>query len=275
MTEPESGRTRRSRTLAIVAAALIVVVIAAVVGVVLIASDDDAPNADEAIRDTVENFYTYTQDGDLDKAKSVVCDQIVQTRFKTITAAQYTAKHKLEVAEFGRFEIDSIDETTVSGDRATVTYTGHSSGGTTEDIGAQRYTAGLRDVDGDWRICKFPAADADTQEKMRIADDKSEVRAAIERYYAVVDEGNREDVLLATCAELQNALASMTDADWQQMIDPANVATIESIDDIQLAGESAKVTLTERTPQGATVVTWTIIRELTLWKPCRIQIVSG
>lgn len=272
---PTPVRSGRRKMLAIVAAVVVVIVAIAVVGVLIVGLGEEKPDTDAAIRETVGDFYTYVQDGDLDKTKSLVCQQVIDVRYKEITGPQFAARERLAVTEAGRFAVDSFEEPNISGDRAMVTYTGHRSGGTGDEIGSERFSIGLRNIDGDWKVCKFPEPDEETQEKMRTAGDKAEVRAALTQYYQVANEGNRRDVAFAVCTELQSALLSLSAQEWEEMVDPANVATIESIEDIQLAGESAKVTLTEKTASGSTVVTWTVNRELSLWKPCKIQIVES
>ncbi|MBJ8345121.1 hypothetical protein [Antrihabitans sp. YC2-6] len=268
-------RVGRRKVLAILATVVVVILAVAIVGALLVGSSDDRPSADSAIRETVDDFYTFVQDGDLDKTKSVVCQQVVDIRYREITAPQFAAREKLAVTEEGRFVVESYDEPNISGDRATVTFTGRRSGGAGDEIGTERFTIGLRNTDDRWQVCKFPEPDEETRQKMQLADDKAEVRAALDQYYEVANEGKQRDVVFAVCVELQSALLSLSPEEWAEMVDPQNVATIESIDDIQFVGESAKVTLTEKTASGSTVVLWTVNRELSLWKPCKIQVVEG
>jgi ketosteroid isomerase-like protein len=283
MSEPHTGSAteragppprRRKGLIAIIAAAVVLVVASIAVGALLLLRPAKGqPNAADKIRTVVGQFYDYVQGGDLAKTKTVVCDEIIKNRYGTTTDAQFAAKHKASVEETGRFTVDQFEDVKVSGDRAMVTYTGHNTGGNGADVGAERLTIGLRNVGESWKVCKFPAADSATEAKKRQAADKAEIRSAIERYYELVKKGNRKEVAFSVCSELARGIMQIPDDQWNSLKDDDE--TIKSIDDITIQGESAKVTLTESTKKGSTVATWTVDREISLWKPCAVKIVGG
>lgn len=137
------------RTGLIAGIVVLVVVVVGAIGAVLLLRDDSAPSDTQRIDTAVRDFYDAVNAGGPAQAVTTACAQD-RIDFEAIPAEQRAALDR------NRFtvRIDSVDDISISGDRATATVRG-SMGLAASPESAQASTTPqhLRKEDGAWRVC--------------------------------------------------------------------------------------------------------------------------
>lgn len=264
-------RTRRRRRVVAAVASLGILLGSAGAGVFYVLAPDAQPSAESEIHSVVETFNDGLNQADRGKVESVVCS-VLSKELVGSSGAQFAAIVRKSIEQEGRFVVDRYDEVKVSYDRAQVELTGHSVGGKLGDIGAEHPTLGLVLLEGDWKVCKVtddPAAERQRQ----VGQEKLDVRAVIEDFYAAAEEADPAHMASLSCGDLRNYFSEISAEELAQRV-AQTPETIRSIDEVTVTGQSARATVTVDTPDGSYVSEFALTLVGPQWKPCRLEILA-
>jgi hypothetical protein len=269
---PGSRKSNRWKVIAIVAAIVVVIASAATSAYFLLKPSEEKATPQSEITEVIKTYYASAQDADVAKFKTTVCAPLAEFALKNKTDGQIKALAKQSVDVDGRYVVEQVQDIKISGDRATAVELGHSQGGRLEEIGQQRHTVGLNKLEGAWKICNRPADDPATAEKKDLAKDKSNARKAVEDYYQKRTAGDRDAVILATCGDLRDRYKKQDSKAFADEI-KRSPETLKSIDEVDLMGAAAKVTVTIDAG-GPSVRLITLSEEAYRWKLCKIAVLE-
>ncbi|WP_433192439.1 hypothetical protein ACQP1G_27440 [Nocardia sp. CA-107356] len=220
----------------------------------------DRPTEADHVRAAVRSATDALQDGDVGRLRSTFCAEYSE-ELAQFSSGQFAALVRFDNDKNGRFTIDGFDTVEVSGDRARATVSGHMDRG---DIGMQHTSFALTRINGDWKLCKWPEDDPATKAKQEQAATERSVRDVVTKFYNAVEDHDREQLAALSDGPVAQSIVGASPDEFTRTL--RRWGTLESVDEVVIRSDSAKVTVTGKDREGSYVAELTLHRIFGEWK---------
>ncbi|WP_433684493.1 Rv0361 family membrane protein [Nocardia sp. CA-119907] len=220
----------------------------------------DRPTAEDHVRAAVRSATDALQDGDIGRLRSAFCAEYSE-QLAQFSPGQFAALTRLDNSKNGRYTIDAFDTVEVSGDRARATVSGHVDRG---DIGVQHTSFALTRINDDWKLCKWPEDDPATKARQEQAAAEQAVRDVVTKFYDAVADRDRERLVALSDGPVAQSIAGASPDQFARTL--RSWGTLESVDEVVIRSDSAKVTVTGKDRDGRYVAELTLQRIFGEWK---------